>query len=177
VKHVEAQVKRNRAEMKFVTKQFAPGTTATAEATVINLTGISQGDGTDERIGSKIKCWRVDIRGDVSAGLDVYVVQAQDGTPPDKDDFPGTTSGSFIDGTKNNTTLTEWVYHRPIPHISGVPTPFRIIRKFKGMEVVYGSVATAGTTPVRNGLFLVLRNVSGATLSHSLQARVWYTDP
>jgi len=173
VKYVENQVRNNRAEMKFRTWVMPTGALPTGSVEVRDLTAISQGNSVDTREGNHIKVWRVEVRGDISAGLSCYLLQARDGSAPVFADFSSTNAGSFLTTAANNTSLVEWNYHRPVPGITGVPVPLRFSRKFKGLKVSYPSTTS---TPNTNGLYVVILNNSGSTLSNNLSMRIWFTE-
>jgi len=173
---VEAQTRRNRPEMKHKYIVFAgPGTVATNTSTIYNITDIGQDSTETGREGNRVKIYRVEVRGDCSAGLSCYMLKSINGHVPVHGDFTGGTvaSSDFIADAKDGTELIELFFKRPIPGITGVPSPVRTIRKFRGLDTCYPS---ASTTPSRNGLYFVIRNTSGSTLSFDMVAKIWYTE-
>lgn len=175
LKRVEAQVKRNRPEMKMFTVAFnnlVPPTGGGANLLVINITAITQGDSVDQRSANKIKVWRVEARGQCHNDIDAYLLQAHSGATPTNAIFDTETiAASFIDSGAANVSHTEWSFRQSR---DTTDNRLRMIRKFKGMELSYNG-ATASAT--RNGLYLVFRNPTTASaIAAEGWVRVWFTD-
>lgn len=175
LKRVEAQVKRNRPEMKMYTAAFSglvPPTGGGANLLIVNITAIGQGDGIDERSANKIKVWRVEARGQCDSVVDAYLLQAHGGTAPTNANFDTETiDGSFVSSGSANVSHTEWSFRQSR---DTTDNRIRMIRKFKGMELSYnGTTASAS----RNGLYLVFRNpTTGSANAAKGWVRVWFTD-
>lgn len=175
LKRVEAQVKKNRPEMKMFTSAFnalVPPSGGGANLLVGNITGIAQGDSVDQRSGNKVKIWRVEIRGTVSNEIDTYLLQSHVPAAPTNANFD--TEGipaSFVTALSANVNFTEWAYRQSR---DTTDNQLRIIRKFKGMELSFPGTAT---TASRNNLYVVFRNpTTTADNSASGWCRVWFTD-
>lgn len=158
--------------MKHRSVALSTAATATAAINAICINICQNNDDVNGRVGQKIKLWRVDIRGVVDPAQDVYLLQAHTADAPVYADFYGAGAGSFLNDTKVNTQFTEWHYVRPVPHQT-TNCPFRITKKFRGMEVAFDGT---NSTPVRNALYLVVKNDSGSSLNYSYSYTIWYTD-
>lgn len=174
LKRVEAQVKRNRPEMKMSTTLFSgavPITGGTNNLLVANITQIAHGDFVSQRAGNKVRVWRVEVRGTCPPEIDAYLLQAHNGVAPTNSSFnTETIAASFVDSSKSNVTHTEWAFRQSRDDSDN---KIRIVRKFKGMELSYDG---ASITATRNNLYLVFRNPTTSTLVVSGYTRVWFTD-
>lgn len=174
LKRVEAQVKRNRPEMKMSTTAFngaVPITGAANNLLIANITQIAQGDLVSQRSGNRVRVWRAEVRGTCPPDIDAYLLQAHNGTNPSNFIFDTETiPASFVNSAKSNVTHTEWAFRQSRDDSDD---KIRIVRKFKGMELSYDGTATTAT---RNNLFLVFRNPTTSTLVVSGYVRVWFTD-
>ena len=167
---LERQVRNNRPEMKWSSLRQAPTAVATGAIGTLSLDSITIGDSHYNRCGSQIKLWRMEIRGQVDPLLDIYLVQSKDGSAPTYADFDAYPAG-FVDN--GNTNLVEWKHIRVKPDQT-TNCPYRIIQKFNGMKVEFSNSASS---PVRNAMWLVVKNDSGASLNYTLQRKIWFTDP
>lgn len=174
LKRVEAQVRKNRPEMKMYTNYFNGAVNVTGGGNnlmVVNLTAIAQGDLVADRTANKIRVWRVEVRGSCDDEIDAYILQAHSGATPTNAIFDTETiPGSFITGDKSNVTHTEWSFRQGR---ETTDNKLRMIRKFKGMEVSYQGTSLTAT---RNNLYLVFRNPTLSTLTVHGYTRVWFTD-
>lgn len=173
VKRLEAKVKNQRPEMKMLVTTINI-TAATADINSVNLTNMLQGDGVSNRSGTKIKVWRLEIRGLSPYDTDNFLIQYHGNATPAivKTDFTGTT-GSFIQPDLAHTRFTEWL-HNPTKVDGNGNNRWKMIQKFpSGITVKYnGNTAI----PVDNGLAFVLLNASDASKSCLATCCVWYTD-
>lgn len=169
LRRVEA---RSKAEMKSITWTSA-GTVTQGTRNVLDMTAIAEGTSVNERIGDKIKVWRIEIRGYADGEIDHYLIQKHGTDTPVYTDF-GSGSAAFIADSLDSTKYTEWAWiknlflaytNRPIIHYIH-KFPMGIVVDFEG----------SGTTAVDNGLLLVSRNASTVDKSQSLSVRMWYTD-
>lgn len=170
LKRVERQVRSQRPEMKVyhVTSTTAVSTGAVG---LVQLSDITQGDGVGQRVGNRIKIWRVEIRGEIDAGASVLLLQCHTGATVSYGELD-LSRGAGVSPQFLNSKYTEWAFTNVTPHQTTY-NPIRIIRKFRGMEVTYPD---STTTALRNRLTLVIQNVTGSSINKSLSARVWFTD-
>lgn len=170
LKRVERQVKAQRPEMKTYQITHSTGATAASVRTV-PIADVPQGDGVYQRVGQKIKIWRVDIRGVADPLQDIHLIQAHTGATPAYAEYRGS-NGAFLYYNVMNSKFTEWGHVNPVPHQT-TSVPFRITRKFRGMEVTFDD---SSSTALRNSLFLTFLNHTGSTLNHNCNVTVWFTD-
>lgn len=172
VKRLEAKVKAQRPEMRTLIISINVSPTAGTLGTPINLTSLLQGDGVANRSGTRIKVWRVEIRGFSHAALDNYLIQLHGTTIPVLGTFSGGT-GSFIASSENNTRFTEWLHH-PTKVDDNVIDRFKMTQKFpRGITVKYDGNTAA---PVDNGLYFCVLNRSGTTRTVDATCCIWFTD-
>lgn len=172
VQRVERQLIAQRPEMKKNITTFS-GSLATGGVDVNIVNAVAAGDAGNQRDGDRIRLWRLEVRGQLDPLQDVYLIQSHDGSAPTVNDFSGSTiAGAHILEEYQNSRFTEWAYFRAPPDQT-TNCPIRLVKSFKGMNVVWSDDPT---TPERNRLYVVVRNVSGATLNHSMSACMWYTD-
>jgi len=171
VSAVEARQRNQRPQMKqilfFPTGGIAPGA-----ALVTNICAIAEGTNVLNRVGNRIKAWRVEMRGIMDPGLDYFLVQAHTNDTPSITAFSAG-RGSFINSNETNTKLTEWM-HYCVP--DSVPHNFKRSKKFKyGINVKYNGTGT--TNAVDNVLYIVVVNRSTTTQAIDSCVRLWFTDP
>lgn len=174
LRRVEKLASANKGEMKHKVMNCVL-TPAAANVASVNLTDLSLGNAVNQRVGNKIKIWRVEIRGLANVQLDYLVLQSHDGSAPGVGDFHITGAyGSMITDSKLNTKFTEWKHFRNPNYYTG-SLGLKIILKFKtGMIVKYDGSTTA---PVENALYAVVVNGTPSTTNTSYgTARIWYTD-
>ena len=171
VSRVEARQRNQRPQMKAILFPLVSSVAANT-ATVQNICAISEGSSVVNRIGNRIKGWRVEIRGIMDPGLDLYLLQAHTNDTPAISTF-STGRGSFIGSGDVNTKLTEWM-HYSIP--DSVAHNFKKVHKFKyGINIKYNG--NSGTNTVDNVLYVVAVNRSTTSQSIDCNIRFWYTDP
>jgi len=171
VSRVEARQRNQRPEMKQVL--FA-NTGALLANTIqsTNITAIAGGDAVTERSGNRIKAWRVEIRGILDPGLDLYLLQGHTNDAISITDF-STERAPFLYSSLTNTKITEWL-HYSVP--DSVAHNFKRSKHFKyGLNVKY--IGTATSNAVDNILYVVAVNRSTTTQSIDCSIRLWYTDP
>lgn len=172
IKRIEHQVYRNRPEMKTITFNSEP---SLADNSLVNilLTNIANGSDINERIGDKIRVYRVELRGWTDVTLDNYLIQCKTTTVPTVANFT-TSGGAYIVDSDNTSRFTEWKHYRN-QHVTGGTTPIKMSHSFKGGILVKynGPLSTNG---VDNQLVFTILNRSGATRQANFTCRVWYTD-
>lgn len=168
---VEKMARNNRAEMKSVT-WTSSGTIATSTINTLEMTSIGHGTGINERIGDRIKVWRIEIRGEGLNKLDHYILQKHGTQNPTYADF-GSGAYAFVDDS-SSSLWTEWLSFRNMYHAVGVIVPHRQVLKFpRGIVVKYQDA----TAPAKdNGLLFVSRNTTPDPQDQNLSIRMWYTD-
>lgn len=157
-----------RPEMKIATKGLNTLLVSNA-LTYTELTTIAQGVSNNERIGQKIRIWRVEVRGQMNNNCDGYFIQSHGGSLPVYADFNGT-GGGFLSAFTANARFTEWNYF-----VSDDADAFRCIRSFPRGYVAHFDT-NAGTSCVRNRLSLVFINNTAADKTIDCTCRIWYTD-
>lgn len=180
LKKVERQVRLNRPEMKSITFSASGNVPAQVSGPpVVNgilqtlATNISQGDAVNQRLGDKVRVWRIEVRGAQRTGLDTYILQNH-GNNSFSGQSTGQYLGAFLLDSISNNVFTEW-QHIQIPNEDdGSFGRFKRVQKFRnGMIVRYsGSVAT----PVDNGLIVATVNTTNTALAATYSMRVWFTD-
>ena len=170
VARVEAQQRRQRPVMKHASFQVS-NALGTNTANVKNICALATGSKVTERVGNKIKVFRVEIRGILDPGLDLYLVQAHTNDTPAISSF-SVNRGPFLTPDNVNTKLTEWM-HYSVPDINAHNFK-RFVRFRNGIVVKYNGSATTNTTD--NVLFVCTVNRSTSTQSVDCNIRIWYTD-
>lgn len=174
---VERRSKLNKSEMKSITFG-ATATLGTGGLANVLATNIAEGAGPNDRIGKKIRVWRIEVRGDIGVKMDNYIIQQHTQTQPTATLF-GSRQGAYLLDSTANTLLTVWKHHRP----TGVSTAiengrntcnFKMVQSFRGMEVSYSTDAATGG--VRNLLAFTMLNRSADSQDYDISVRVWFTD-
>lgn len=183
VKRVERRAAFNKPEMKTVTLSLnaftSTGGTTLADNTVTLLQPcrIAQGTGINDRIGDKIRVWRIEVRGLSDNGLDHYIIQNHTSSNPGITSFTSQI-GSYLLDSENNKRFTEWIHYRNYYTGSGATTTtpsLKFHQKFRnGIIVKYNGAAS--TSIVDNEVSYVAVNRTGTNLSANLSLRMWYTD-
>lgn len=174
LKKIEYQVYRNRPEMKTRTI-LANGNVDSANIQTLRPCQIAQGSGVTNRIGDKIRIWRIECRGVHTNAIDAYIIQNKTNTLPAITDF-NAVNGSYLLDNVNTTKFTEWVHYKNMYVNDDDYAPVKFSKKFKGGIVV--KFAGAATTDiVDNEILIVLRSINaGGTKPYSLTTRIWFTD-
>lgn len=169
---VEMRSLNNRPEMKSIT--FAASGTIAAGAVVnINACNIAEGAGKNERIGTRIRLWRVEIRGAASGELDRYIIQCHTTSEPTSAVFTSG-KGAFILDSERNARFTEWQHRNNFNVNQEDVTNFKQIQKFRGMECIYnGNTSTSG---IRNQIVFTILNRDAAVQNYNVSVRLWFTD-
>lgn len=174
---LKRQVAYSRPEMKIITYEYnyatATGGTDIADDVLQQISlcgGISEGTGVDERIGEKIRIWRVEVRGVSDVGLDHYLLQKHSVTGPIEADFTDE-PGAFILSAATNSKFSEWKHYRSF-NSTGALDALKFVQSFPtGLIVKYN-----GTTIHSNDLVFCSLNRFGSAQGVSCNIRVWYTD-
>lgn len=169
VKRVEAMARANRPEMQTITtstEQLISG------GNLFNLPIclLEQGPGVAERSGTRVRVWRIEVRGLAQTGLaDLYLIQQHGTDLPALANF-GPEPGAFLLDKESNTKFTEWRHYRNADSNS---VNIKFVQKFKGMHVKYNG---ALNTPVDNGMNLVYLNRGTGAQLVNVTVRVWFTN-
>lgn len=174
LKTIERQVYRNRPEMKTTTVNVT-ASIATNQISIAQPCRMAQGTNGSERIGDRIRVWRIECRGLTNGRLDHFILQQKTTTAPSLATFTAN-PGAFINDLDNTNKFTEWSHYRNLSasDVSKV-CPLKQTVKFRGgMVVKYNG---AGTTDiVDNEISVVVLNRSAVTNDVSYTIRMWYTD-
>jgi len=173
LKKMEAQIYRNRPEMKSITFNDAVAV-ANNTGYVFTPCRISQGTGVNQRIGDKVRVWRVEVRGYAHPYLDQYVLQQKTTTQPDPSVFTAF-AGAYILDSENTNRFTEWKHYRNPNGISSSDLGSKFSHKFKtGIIVKYNGPLS--TNVVDNEISVFVLNRSGTAANFNQTVRMWYTD-
>lgn len=144
--------------------------TPSAAATSRELTGIAQGSDVANRVGNKVRIWRVEIRGNAIPGSDLYLVQSHNASLPIYANFEGVIGGHIL-GNLTNTTFTEWKHMTT----RNDNRAFKMVQRFpRGYVAKYQTPDSTGC--VDNRLtFIQVNNTAGDALV-VCSMRVWFTD-
>lgn len=172
VKKVERHVRNQRPEMKHIS--WGANTTVAAGAlNTINLTQLAQGVTINQRMGDRVRVWRVEVRGIAHSRLDHYLTQLHTTTVPDAAKY-GPYAGAFLLDSEANTRFTVWKHYRSLYNAAPF-APLKFVQKFKnGIIVKYNTPASTGC--VDNGLVLQSLNRSAIDCDLNYSVRMWYTD-
>lgn len=182
VKRVERRAAFNKPEMKSITLSLnalaSTGGTPLAANTLqlLQPCRIAEGTGINDRIGDKIRVWRIEVRGISDVHIDHYIMQNHTATDPGISSFTSR-CGAYLLDSENNKRFTEWLHYRNYytGDQSTEPVSIKFHQKFKnGIIVKYNG--SASTSLVDNGLNYVLLNRTGGTGDASVSLRMWYTD-
>jgi len=182
VKRVERRAALNKPEMKTITLTLngfsSTGGTPVANNSVqlLQPCRIAEGTGINDRIGDKIRVWRIEVRGLSDIGLDHYIMQNHTSSDPGISSF-GSRCGAYLLDSENNKRFTEWIHYRNYytGNIQTDACSLKFHQKFKnGIIVKYNG--SASTSVVDNAVNYVIVNRSGSAGSCSLSLRMWYTD-
>lgn len=171
LKRVERIANANRGEMKMAT-WTSSGTVTQGTQNVLDLTSLIQGVGDDQRVGNRIKVWRIEVRGYAIGQLDHYILQKHGTVNPVYTDF-GTGAYAFVDAGSTNK-FTEWLSFRSLCITPGSNASYREVLKFPMGLVVHYDDST--TQPVQNGVLFVSRNTTTVDYAQNFSLRIWYTD-
>jgi len=167
---VEMQISRNKPEMKKKTGTVASIAVANSAIDANHHFDIPQEVTTYGRIGAKCKLWRAEFRGQVDPLMDILIIQSKDGTAPVYGDFNACPGGMLAN---NKDNFVEWKHIRAKPDQT-TNCPFKIIVPFKNGYNLDFQGTTSG--PIRNKLYIVAYNKSGASLNWAYSYRYWFTD-
>ena len=183
VKRVERRAAFNKPEMKSITVSLnaMTGTGGTLLAdnavTLLQPCRITQGTGVAERIGDKIRVWRIEVRGVADAGLDQFLIQNHTASDPGISSFTSQI-GCYLLDSENNKRFTEWLHYRnyySAGAVSGDVSPMKFVQKFRnGIIVKYNGAAS--TSVVDNAINYVCVNRTGGNRAINCTLRMWYTD-
>lgn len=176
LRKVEKMAKNNRPEMKH--KLFTGSGTVSAASTNPGLSNnivnaLTIGDEVNERIGNKVKIWRVEIRGFTNNDVEVHFIQSPHAQVPVASFFENT-AGTMIDDSQIGINFYDWLHIVNTNVASNTDVWFKRQFKFKnGLECQY---LTSNTTPSTNLLSLAFLNTTATALDYSYSVRIWYTD-
>ena len=171
LRRMKRQIGANKSELKRITYQGSTGNVLTGAVASIELTNIIQGDDDDERIGRRIHVQSVNIRAYMpNTAVDTYLIKSMDDSLPVYADFDPVVGGHI--------TQTARYEKRELKYIRNyASTGFHLSyhHSFKnGLPVFYRG--TAGTDGLRNNIFLVFKNDTGATHLMTFSVIVTYRD-
>lgn len=174
LKRVERLAAANKPEMKTIT-WAASGALATNTLANVELTNIAQGVGINDRVGDRIRVWRVEIRGTSDPSLDHYLFQQRTTSTPTVGVFTSTI-GAYLADSETNTRWTEWKHYRNLyGGGGGSDLPLKFSQKFiNGIIVKYNG--STSTSVVNNGLIYTTLNRDASSRTRAVTIRVWYTD-
>lgn len=182
VKRVERRAAFNKPEMKSITLTLngfsSTGGSALAVNTVTLLQPcrIAQGTGINDRIGDKIRVWRIEVRGLSDIGLDHFIMQCHTSSTPGISSFTSQI-GTYLLDSENNKRFTEWKHYRNYytSDIAADACPLKFHQKFRnGIIVKYNGAAS--TSVVDNEVLYCAVNRAGSSQSVNLTLRMWFTD-
>lgn len=183
VKRVERRAAFNKPEMKSVTLSLnaMTGTSGTLLAdnsvTLLQPCRIAQGTGINDRIGDKIRVWRIEVRGVSDPGLDQFLIQNHTATDPGISSF-SSQIGCYLLDSESNKRFTEWLHYRNYYSsgaVSGDVAPMRFVQKFRnGIIIKYNGAAS--TSVVDNAVNYAVVNRTGGNRAINCTLRMWYTD-
>jgi len=168
LKRVERKQALNKPEIKKSIFPFRPTGTipSNGEAYVDLTSGIVQGTGTQNRIGTEVKVTKIHIRGDAigqwkgnNSLVDVYFIELHDeNSVPQFSDY-----NNAVGGFMNLVAGKVW-RHQTINYGSGDASIFDwVINILFGRTVVWDGAATQ--KPVKGNLYLHLINRSSTTMA------------
>ena len=171
IRRMKRQIGANKSELKRITYQGSTGNVLTGALASIELTNIIQGDDDDQRIGRKLHVVSVDIRAYMpNTAVDTYLIKSHDDSLPIYVDFDPVVGGHI--------TQTARYEKRELKYIRNyASTGFHLAyqHRFKnGLPVFYKGAE--GTDGLRNNLFLVFKNDTGATHLMTFTVVVTYRD-
>lgn len=172
IRRLEAKVRASRPEMRTFITPYSITAGAGAASISVGLLNITQGDNVNNRNGTRLKVWRIEIRGTGRAAARLHLLQQHGTATPVYASY----SGDYLISDLNNTRFTEWA---TVPSYTNAGTPnssevsYNVSRKLKGMVVKYDG---SSATPVENGLLLQLVNNSTSSETHTGTVCVWFTD-
>lgn len=173
LKRMEYQVYRNRPEMKTATVALTGNITAGA-LSLMQPCRLGTGTTPAQRIGDKIRLYRIEVRGTGDNRFDQYIIQKKTTTDPTIASFT-TASGAYIFDSLNTNQFTEWLHYR---NIAAGPNSFSGVKyqkRFKGGIVVKYN-GSAATNVVDNEIIVAVVNRSSSSLAYDCTCRIWYTD-
>jgi hypothetical protein len=172
IQRLSRQVYRNRPELKCNT---ATTTTNIAAGGAWNVQPcrIDAGTGSDDRIGGKIRIWRIEVRGSADPIVDAYIILCKSTSLPANTNFTSQV-GAYIVDEVNNNGFTE-LAHYTNPHGNEADQRIKFSYRFKGGLLTSFSSA-ASTSIVRNEITATFLNRSTAAANINLNVRIWYTD-
>jgi len=165
------QIYRNRGELKV--KQFNDASVSVAANAVetVELTNLTQGDDSDERIGRKIRGVGFKIRGRINdRSLDMYIVISTGGITPAFSYWNDVQGGLMTDNTHY-----EFREIADLKNYSTTSNHFATSRRWKkGITTYY--TGSAGTSGIKNKVFLVFVNTTGAAITAEYSINYYYRD-
>ena len=141
---------------------------ADGNISLTELTAIAQGDGVADREGAEIRVSKIEFCGSTNtAGVDIYFISPKMNNAPAYGDFQSVTGGYA-----NADAFMTW--HKTISDKNGGLSSNGYHKFRYPLKIHYsGSASTGGQ---RNRIWMVVKNDTGAAISHEYAARIWYSD-
>lgn len=171
VRSIERQMYRQRPEMLTATVSIS-GTVAANAVTNLKPCQLAEGTGVAERLGDKIRVYRIEVRGQCSTNADVYLIQKKSTSDPTAASF-GSTKGGYLLDSLNTNQFTEWRHYRN-PNVFSGGGAIKFSKSFRGGHVVKYN-GSAGTNVVADELIVSILNRDTTTSAVDLAVRIWYT--
>ena len=166
---VERRVAASKPEMKYQsgdeTVVIPPNTSNT-----VTMTTIAQGTDVYQRIGNKIKVWRIEIRGFCEPVCSNYLIQSKGENIPVSVDFGGS-NGAYLDNEDAQNNFVEWKYHKN-PNYSN---SLNLTQSFKN-GIVVGYKGPLANDYASNQLHFVTLNRDTQNRVLNGSWKIWYTD-
>jgi hypothetical protein len=168
---MKRQINLNRGERKRAHFSANALTVTSGSVQLVELTAIAQGDDDNQRMGRKVKIMGVDARIHVTdRQLDCYIIKSTGSTPPDYTDFD-TSYGAHLD-QQAATEFRELAY---IKEYRSTTSSWKWRKYWKtGFPVYYNSTTTV--SGIKNRLFIVFKNTSGADITVQYSAITTFLD-
>ena len=171
LRRMKRQINLNKGELKAY--HFSSNATAVLNSTItyVDLTSIGQGDDDDDRTGRKIRVVGIDIRIHNSTNtLDTYIIKSLEDSVPGYGDFDVARGGHLNQGARHEKK--EIAYLR---EYRSTTNNLMYKRRWKtGIHVYYNG--TAANNGMKNRLFMVFKNTTGATINVEYSGVVYFYD-
>lgn len=173
LRRVERQAYINRGEMKTQTTNIS-GLVGSGSLSIAKPCLIGTGGDIDQRVGNKIRVWRIECRGTADSRVDLFILQKKQTDDPVITDFT-TVKGCYLTDSVNTTKFTEWRHYRNQEIGATGDGTVKFSHSFRnGMVVRYSGPNT--TNLADNELQVVAVNRHTASASVTVNVRIWYTD-
>lgn len=177
IKSLSKQVYRNRGELKVKHGTITTTTMPTATASTVELTLIQQGSDVYQREGNHIYVKGFNISGFVTeGGMDVYVVLSKNGAVPSYGQFQNRVGGFLYANDRSEfTVLATWKNTSFTNYTTG-DNFIQYIRMSRRINLSTWYNGPATGNGVRNRIFLLVKNDTGATQGYQLNCELFYRD-